>query len=354
MALKNKQIIDLSILSIVKFFLVVLFLVFLFLIKEVLAIVFVALILASSIDPWVDKLEKIKVPRWLSILFFYVLGLSVIVGVVFLLVPPITAQVSSLAENFPKYAEKIGQLFTLVQDYSEKHGFVEDLNAGINSLKDGLTSAAGSAFAKIFEIFGGLLSFLVVLVIAFYMANEESALKKTLTFFVPDNYREFVIQLINKMQAKIGSWLVGQLVLCLIIGIMSYVGLLILGVEYALLLAVVAALGEFVPMVGPVLTTIPAVLLASTQSPTKGLFVLILFVVIQQIESNILAPKIMQKAVGLNPIVTIVALLIGAKIGGVVGVMLSIPVATAVSVMINEIWGAKDTIEEIAEDVAVK
>ncbi len=350
MALKNKQMIDLSIFSIIKFFVVVLFLVFLYLIKEVLAIIFVALILASAIDPWVDKLEKIKIPRWASILLFYALALLVVVGVVFLLVPPITEQVSQLSENFPKYAEKVGQIFKVVQNYSVEHGLIQDLNAGINSLKESLTSVAGSAFTKIFDIFGGILSFLVVLVITFYIAAEESALKKTLTYFLPVNYREFVNQLINKIQAKIGSWLIGQLILCLIIGVLTYVGLLILGVDYALILALVAAFGEFIPFVGPVLSAVPAVFLAMTQSPIKGLFVLILFVVVQQVESNILAPKIMQKAVGLNPIVTIIALLIGAKIGGVVGVILAIPVATAINVAVDEIWGSRDQLEDIKED----
>lgn len=350
MAQKKRQIVDLSIFSIIKFFLVILILVFLYLIKEVLAIVFISLVLASAIDPWVDKLEKIKVPRWTSILFFYIFGALAVSLVVFLLVPPITNQVSELAQNFPKYTEKVSQVFTVIKDYSVEHGLMADLTAGINSLKDSLTTAAGSVFTKIFDLFGGLISFLVVLVITFYIASEENSLKKAVTFFLPVDSRAFVIQLINKIQSKIGSWLVGQLSLCFIVGLLAYVGLLILGVDYALVLAVVVACGEFVPFVGPIISTIPAVFLAFTQSPTKALFVLILFIVIQQIESNVLAPKIMQKAVGLNPIITIVALLIGAKIGGIVGMILAIPVATAINVVVHEIWGAKEEIVKLEEE----
>jgi len=349
MAGKKRQVVDLSILSIIKFFIVILALVFFYYVKETLAILFVALVLSAAVDPWVDKLQKYKVPRWTSILLFYLMATGIVVAVVVLLVPPIVAQISDLSVNFPKYTEKVNQIFASVQSFSSEHGLLEDLNSGINALKDYLTSAAGSAFSKIFDIFGGIVSFFIVLVITFYMTVEESSLKRAVTFFLPESYREFSIQLINKIQLKIGAWLKGQLILCLIIGVLSYIGLLILGVDYALILALVAAVGEFIPYLGPVISSVPAIFFAFAQSPVKALFVLVLYIIIQQLENNILAPKIMQKAVGLNPIISIVALLIGAKIGGLVGIILSIPVATALSVVIDELWGSKEQIEEIKE-----
>jgi len=123
---------------------------------------------------------------------------------------------------------------------------------------------------------------------------------------------------------------------------MVYLGLLILGVKYALILALIAAIGEAVPYLGPIMTAIPAVFLAFVQSPIKALLVLILFILVQQLENHILVPKVMQKAVGLNPISSIIALLIGAKIGGIVGMILAIPVATAASVVIYEVWQVKE------------
>lgn len=337
-----------SIMSIVKFFLVIVVLFFLYLIKEVLAILFVALIFASAVDPWVDALEKIRFPRWLSILLIYAVLLAALALVIVLLIPPITAQTIQLAESFPEYFSKVGIAFESLKNFSAAHGIMGELDKGLTAIKSNMSEVIGSVFDRVTGFFGGVVSFFVVLVITFYMTIEESSLKRALTFILPDKYQPFTLQLINKVQRKIGDWLKGQLILSLILGVLVYVGLLILGVNYALVLGVVAAFGEFIPYLGPVLAAIPSIFLAFTQSPLKALFVLILYIIIQQVENQILVPKVMQKVVGLNPIVCIVALLVGAKIAGFVGVILAIPVATAISVVVKEIWVTKEAIEDSA------
>ncbi|MFA6537377.1 MAG: AI-2E family transporter [Patescibacteria group bacterium] len=344
---EKRQLIDLSIMSIIKFFLVVLALVFFYLIKEVVAILFVALILSSAFDPWIDTLQKIKFPRWLSILLIYVIMFLFIGAVIVLLIPPMAEQFSQLVKNFPGYFEKIKGAFEGLKSYSAEHGLMGQIDSGLNSLKNDLGGAFYSIFSTVAGVFGGIISFFVALVITFYMSVEESAMKKTLMFIIPESYQPFILQLINKVQKKIGDWLKGQLVLSLILGTMVYVGLTILGVEYALVLAFIAAVGEFVPYLGPIMAAVPSVFLAFTQSPTKGLFVFILYIIIQQIENNILVPKVMQKAVGLNPIISITAMLIGAKVAGLVGVIMAIPVATAVSVIIKELCQSENKIEQI-------
>ncbi|MBU4332000.1 AI-2E family transporter, partial [Patescibacteria group bacterium] len=138
------------------------------------------------------------------------------------------------------------------------------------------------------------------------------------------------------MQKKIGSWLRGQVILMIIIGILSYIGLLILGVRYALLLALFAGLMEIIPYIGPIFGAVPAVFIALTQSPIKGLLVIVLYLIIQQLENNLIVPKIMKRAVGLNPIVVILVILIGGKIAGIVGALIAVPVATAFSVMLKD------------------
>ncbi|MBT4722570.1 AI-2E family transporter [Candidatus Falkowbacteria bacterium] len=344
--MQKRQLVDLSILSIVKFFLIVLALFFLYMIKEVLAILFISLILASAVDPWVDSMERIKFPRWLSILLIYLVFIFVIVTVVFLIIPPIVQQVGQLSNDFPQYFEKISSFFGNIKNFSAEHGFGGELDDGINAIKANLGGMFSNIFGTVAGIFGGIFSFVIVLVITFYMTVEESAIKRTLTYILPDKLQPFTLQLINKVQRKIGDWLKGQLILSLIIGVMVYIGLMILGVNYALVLALLAAIGEFIPYLGPTLTAIPAIFLAFTQSPIKALFVLILFVIIQQIENNLLVPKVMQKAVGLNPILSITALLIGARVGGVIGMLLAIPVATAISVIVREIWNSKTTLQK--------
>jgi predicted PurR-regulated permease PerM len=345
----ERQLIDLSILSIIKFFLVILILFFLYMIKEVLAILFVSLIFASAVDPWVDKMQKFKLPRWMGILLIYIVFFSVIFLAVYALIPPLVEQFGQLSKNFPEYFEKIGDTYQGLKSYSLEHGVLDNLNEGISALKDNISSAVGSVVSSVFAVFGGIVSFFVILVMTFYMTVEESAMKRSLSFILPDKYQPFTLQLINKVQKKIGDWLKGQLVLSLIIGLMSYVGLLILGVNYALILALVAAIGEFIPYVGPFISAVPAILLALTQSPVKALLVLILYVIIQQLENNLLVPKVMQKAVGLNPIISIVALMVGAKVGGLLGMILAIPVATAITVILKEFWSTKEKVEKIEE-----
>jgi predicted PurR-regulated permease PerM len=153
------------------------------------------------------------------------------------------------------------------------------------------------------------------------------------------------MDLFNRVQRKMGLWLRGQLILCLIIFALTYLGLSILGVKYALILALIAGLTEFIPYLGPFLGGVPAVFLAFTQSPTLAIFVAILYIIVQQIENNFLTPKIMEKAVGLNPIVSIAAIMVGFSIGGVIGALLSIPVATAAVVVIQDLLHKKQAKE---------
>lgn len=334
----NRTLTDLSILSILKFFLVVVAIFFLYMIKEVLAILFIALILSSAFDSWVDKLERIKFPRWLSIFLIYVALVLAVAAVVYLMVPPLVAQFGQLVNNFPEYFSKLSNAFDSLKNFSAQQGLLASFDRGIVSIQNSLSSIAQSVFGTVFNIFGGMFSVFIVLVLTFYMTVEEGAMKRMIAFIVPNQHHEFSLQLINKIQTKIGAWLKGQLLLCLIVGVMTYIGLLIMGVDYALVLALVAALGEFIPFVGQITSGALAVFLAFTQSPIKGLLVLILYIIIQQLENQIIVPKVMQKAVGLNPVIILIAILIGAKVAGVVGILLAVPVATTINVLVQELW----------------
>jgi predicted PurR-regulated permease PerM len=237
-----------------------------------------------------------------------------------------------------------------LKTFSAEHGLLEDFNSSIGNIKNSVSAWASGLFSTVKGFLTSIVSFFIVLVITFYMTVEEDAIKRSLRYFVPDRYQPFVVQLINKVQKKIGDWLKGQMILCLIIGIFVYIGLLVMGVKFALLLALLAMFGELIPYVGPVISAVPAILLTFVQSPTKALLVMIFYIVMQRIENDIIVPKVMQKAVGLNPIISIVALLIGAQIGGLVGVILAIPVATAIMVVARELWSERDTLSEIRED----
>lgn len=338
--------------AILKIVFVFLALYFVFLIQDVVALLFVALILASAIDPWVDWMQGKKIPRALGILLIYLLAFGIVGGTVYLIIPPIANEFKDLAQNFPRYMDRILSGFEVLRQYTEQHGLLDNVKNSLGSVGEQLQRTAGNIFSTVSGIFGGILSFFLVLVLTFYMVVEENAVKKLIWSVAPEKHQVYIMHLVNRMQQKIGLWLRGQLILSLSIFVLTYIGLLILGVKYALVLALIAGLLEFIPYLGPTLSAVPAVFLAFTQAPILALFTLGLYYIIQMVENNILVPKIMQKTVGLNPIISISALLIGYKLGGVVGAILSIPVATAVSVFIKDVFDHKEAMKSAGESEA--
>lgn len=348
MNLNSKPIsINITTMSIVKVILFFLLLYFLFLIKDILVALFVALVLASAFDPWVDWMQQKGIPRALGIIFIYLVLFLVFSFAIYLIVPPIAKEVGALATNFPRILDKVLSSLSAVKQYSVEHGLLDNIKNNLGSLSSHLQNAASGVFSTVTGIFGGIVRFFLIMVLTFYMVVEENAIKKLIFSLAPAPHQPYVMQLINRMQKKIGMWLRGQLVLSLVIFIMIYIGLSLLKVEYALVLAFVAGLTEFIPYLGPMMAAIPAIFLAFTQEPILAIFVGIMYYVVQLTENNILVPKIMQKAVGLNPIVSISVLLIGFKLAGVVGAVLSIPVATAVSVFIKDAFESKEAKEAI-------
>lgn len=333
--MEKQTTINISTSTIIKLLVIFLVLAFLYLIKEVLFIIFVALILASAFDPWVDWFQKRRIPRGLGILIIYIILFAVITFAFILIVPPISKEVGQLAENFPLYYEKV---INSIQSFKGQAdiGTQEQLQKGLTSLGENLPHTLSNVFSTIFDVFGGIISVLLVLVITFYLTVQEEAMKNFIQSITPSQTQPYLMRLYNRIQLKMGQWLRGQLILSLVIFTLTFIGLTILGVPYALILAFIAGLFEVVPFIGPWMAAIPAVFFGFLQSPLMGIFVIILYLLIQQLENHLIVPKVMSKAVGLNPLVVIVAILIGAKVGGIVGALLAVPVATGISVFLKD------------------
>ncbi len=338
----DRQLFDLSIWTIVKFFAIVLVLIALYFLRDIFFILFVAFVVASALKPGVDWLVRWKIPRALSVLLFYFLFIGFLILIVKEIIPLLLVQIKELLNNFPIYYRYLEKILILITDYSNQFGGINVLSGSALQTLDEFSFTAGSFWPAISGFFGGVASFVVMLVLTFYMLIEESAVKKFTKNFLPAKYYDVLSDLIEKIQIKISSWAKGQVSLSFIIFALVYLSLSILGVKYALLFALLAFMGEFIPYVGPLLASLPAIFVAFVESPLKGLFVILIFVLIQQAENHVLVPKIMQRAIGLNPLIIIVALLIGAKTAGVAGVILAIPVATVISVVMNEFYLSKE------------
>lgn len=343
---ENKNLtVNISIITIIRVLTVLLAIYFVYLIGDILIILFVSLILASLISPWAEWLQKRKIPRGVGVITIYLLLFAIVGLVVYLMIPPISEQITEFSKNYPQYIEKVSTGLDFFKEKAKTGGFLKNFEQSLKSLTTDLEGTIGGVFTTVSNIFGGIVSLLLVLVITFYMATEDNGMKKIVWSVVPERHQPYVIQLLSRMQKKTALWLRGQIFLSVIMFVVTYIGLLLLGVKYALVLSLIAALTEFIPYLGPIIAAVPAIFIAFVQSPLLALFVLILYYAIQLVESNIIVPKLMHKVVGLNPIVIIVVLLIGFKIYGVVGAILAIPVSTAATVFFKDIFEKRKAAE---------
>lgn len=316
---------------ILKVVLTVLGLVFLWLIRDIILLLLLSLIVASALEPMVEYFNQHRVPKAVSVLTVYILALGMLGLVLYLLIPPAIVQFQLLAEKWPEY-------FSMFQD---QLGNINLSNFSITSLLD---EVKGGFLDKTFGVFSGLFSFITVLVVSFYLVAEEQSMKQFVANLLPPQHHEVVLGLIEKIQVKMGKWVLGQIILSFSIFALTYVGLLILGVDYALFLALLAGLLEVVPYIGPFLSAVPAVFFAFIQNPALAIAVVILYIIVQKTEGYVLVPKIMQKTVGLSPLVVLVSLLIGFKLAGILGLLISVPIASALLVVIQEFSPVKNSL----------
>jgi len=333
---KDSVTIHLSSMSIIKVLAVLAILAFIYMVWDIIVLLFISLIFAATLGPSINWLERRKIPRGIGILLIYIVVIFILSLVVVMLIPPITNEIDQLATTFPIYYDKFMQIFG---DLSIKSDTTSSLQQNIQSVGQTLSSYTGSVVSTVTGIFGGLTTFFLVLVLTFYFSVRKDGLKNFIHSVTPAKYQKYTMQTFIRIQDKLGLWLRGQILLSFIIFLVTWIGLMVLRVEYALVLALIAGITEVIPFIGPLIGAVPAVFLAFLQSPTKALLVIVLYLVIQQLEGNIIVPKVMQKTVGLNPIVVIVVILLGAKLAGVLGALLSIPVTVSIMTVAGDWFG---------------
>lgn len=291
--------------------------------SNILIIVFISLIIVAALSPFSDFLIRKRIPRILSVIIPYTITIAIFLLLIFPLIPFFISQIQLLFSNFPKYINQVAAILNLHVDSSSiKNVFESDINA----LSKNALSVTG-------KIFSGFFSTLTVFVISFYLMLQKDILKKQLIMLWSKKHQDQALKTIAQIEDKIGWWLRGQLILCFSIGFFTWIGLTILGLPFALPLALLAGILEIVPTIGPIVSAIPAIIVALTISPTLAISVVIFYILLQMLENNFLVPKIMQKAVGLNPIIIIIGVLIGSKFLGILGALLAVPFITMVFII---------------------
>ncbi len=214
--------------------------------------------------------------------------------------------------------------------------FSNIVNIDTSVFQSSLTSISQNVFSITLAVFDNILTIIFLLVITFYLLLERENLEDRISsLFVGREQR--VRKSIGRIEEKLGGWLRGQLVLSIIIGVLTYAGLTALKIPYALPLATVAAVMEVVPVIGPIISAIPAILLALTISPVISIGVAALYFVIQQLENHLIVPQVMKRAVGLNPLVVILAIAVGSRLLGFAGALLAVPIAVVIQIIVSEV-----------------
>jgi predicted PurR-regulated permease PerM len=299
-----------------------LFLWFLYFIRDILLELFVALLLMTVLGPFVDRLTRVRIPRGIAVAISYLLVIGLLGGVIALVLPPLVDQTGSFVTALPRYLSNIGVTKNLSQDL-------------VNEFLVRLGSLPGEIIKITFSLFSNVISVLTVLVFAFYMLLARGNFDNSLGLFFGDERKKEISSIIEELEARLGGWARGELFLMFSVGFATFIGLSLMGIPFAIPLSILAGVLEIIPYIGPIVAAIPSMIIGFGISPVTGLGVMAMAFLIQQIENYVLVPKIMEKSVGVSPIVILVALAVGARLAGVTGMIISVPSVITLQILLK-------------------
>lgn len=315
--------------------------------RGALLIIYISGLMATGLGPVVHAIEHAvpagakRLPRWLAILVIYlaIVGSLTIVGI--LVIPPLVDQAQQLWTQGPALLDR-AQSFLINRGILDHRITVEEAV----QRAPGPGNAVGTVATAVTRVFAAILGFITILILTFYLLVESDVLFAAFARLFPRADRPRVEEVATKITTKVSAWLSGQLILAGTIGVTAAIGLYLLGVPYFYVLALIAGLGEMIPVVGPMLSAIPAVVVGFTVSPKTGLFVLLFWILQQQVENHLLVPKVMERQVGVSAVTVIIALLVGGSILGILGAVLAVPTAAILQVMVQELLDERDRRQE--------
>lgn len=308
---------------------------FVYYIRDILFQLLIALVIVASFNPAVAKLESRRIPRVWAVGIVYLIFLGIIGFSIYILAPSLVNQTASLVANIPGYISDIG----LPTAFKEQ--ILQQFLLQLGQIPSQLAKTTVSIFSNVVNV-------VTVFILSFYLLLQKGKLKWGLSVVPNEEKRRKVSEVAEKIERRIGMWAKGELLLMFVVGLSTYIGLLLLKVPYVLPLAILAGLLEIIPMIGPFIAAIPAVIIGFSASSFTGIATASLAFLIQQVENYVFVPKIMQKSAGVNPVVTLLALSVGFRIQGTTGAIIAIPVVLALSIIIQQILSEKD-IEQVKE-----
>jgi len=314
-----------------------------FYLRGIVLIVLTAIVIASAIEPGVAALVKRKLPRALSVIFVYLIMFLVFFVIFYFFLPSLLEDFATFVSNLPGYLDSFSRAGAF-DEYAQILGVASPSTISasdiMQTVRDSLsiTATFSNAFTAVSTIFGGVFSFILVIVFSFYFAVLKTGVEDFLRIIVPKPQQAYVLDLWLRSQTKIGLWMQGQLILAIIMGVIVYLGLMILGVPHAMVLAVIAGVFEIIPVFGPTLSAIPAIGIAfASGGAVLGIKTIFLYVIGQQFENHLIYPQVVTRIVGVPPLLVILALIIGAELAGFIGVILAVPLAAITQELAKDI-----------------
>lgn len=325
--------------TIIKVFIVLAVALALYYLRDLVLVLLTSVVIASAVDPAARWFSRFKIPRVFSVLLVYLLAFGIVLGTLFFFLPPLFDDISDIVYKIPAQINELingnqswSSAFSLLSGFSTKFSVQDIVNSSFFT-----SSLPRNAVELTKMIFSGLLDFVLIVVISFYLAVQKNGVENFLRIIIPSRQEEYVINLWNRTEAKIGGWIQGQLVLAIIIGPLVFLGLTLFQVKYALTLAIIASVFEIIPIFGPVLSAVPAVIFGFGESTTLGIILIGFYLIIHQFENHLLYPLVVKKIIGVNPLIVIISLLIGYELVGFLGIILAVPLATLLMEFVNDI-----------------
>jgi len=314
--------------------------------RDALMLIYVSAIIAMGFSPLVRLISQPRrdsgargVSRLFAILTIYLTIIGIVVILAAAVLPPLVEQATTLWSNIPQYFNHFQQIlikYRLTTHRVTLQEAVQNAPAGASG------NAVNAVLTALWSVVGGVFGLITIVILSFYFLIEAESIINFITRLVPETNRVMVVTASREAVAKVSAWLRAQLVLAGVMGVFAAVGLALLGVPYFYVVALFAAIGETIPIVGPIIGGVIAVAVALTVSPKLALGVCVYFLVLHQLEANILVPKIMEKRVGVSPVVVMIALLVGGALWGIVGAILAIPTAAILSIVVEEVAASRE------------
>ncbi len=320
--MNNEKILDISWGTILKISVAILSFYILYQIRDILVWFIFALIICLLFNPVINFLRKLKIPRVLAVIFVYVGVFGFLTLLIYLIVPIFVSEIQQFSKILPQYFEKISPPLKGLGIQA-----FENIETFVNTLGGALNRIASNIFNVLLIIFGGIFKTIFILAIAIFLSLDEKIIEKSLNLLFPKKYEDYALSLWRKCQKKVSGWFLTRILTCLFVGIATYVALLLFNVGYPASLGLLAGTLNFIPYLGPIITAVLLLAIISLENVYKAIFVFIVFILIQQIENNILTPVLTKKFIGLSPVLVLMSLAIGGTLWGFLGAILAVPLA---------------------------